>query len=323
MNRLLGSFGCRAHLPLYVRSIGNSRPLPVALPPNLQLADEKVLKPERAPVVPPAQYAFPILNVPTSIPVRKFLEPNVLLKDVTRTPLERRIFEVAIRRDIVHNCVRYIRHKRRQPKKTKRVNEISGSKKKPRQQKGGGQSQVGNKRNSAWRGGQKAFGPVLRDYSIGMMRKERALGMMISLAAKFREGNLYVMDSLAISSHRTSDLATILKGHGLAEKTVLIVDMDYKVDRNLALASANIPDVLVLERRRSNVYEIVKKDVLVLSQAVFEDNQKRLIYQYTHNGKRRTRHAQEKILSECVDLMASRPSQEEEEQSGAQAQASA
>jgi large subunit ribosomal protein L4 len=68
--------------------------------------------------------------------------------------------------------------------------------KKPRPQKGGGQSQVGHKRNSVWRGGQKAFGPVIRDFSIGLNKKTRALGVMITLAAKLPENNLIIIDQL-------------------------------------------------------------------------------------------------------------------------------
>jgi large subunit ribosomal protein L4 len=111
--------------------------------------------------------------------------------------IEDKVFGVAIRKDIVHEVIRYQRHMARQPKKTKRKSEISGSNKKPRPQKGGGVSQAGHKRNSVWRGGQKAHGPVLRDYSIGMNRKVRAMGMMIALAAKLHEGNLIVFDKIA------------------------------------------------------------------------------------------------------------------------------
>jgi large subunit ribosomal protein L4 len=76
------------------------------------------------------------------------------------------------------------------------MSEIRGSNKKPIPQKGGGNSQVGHKRNSSWRGGQKAHGPVLRNYAIDINKKVRALGMMMAIAAKHREGNLIVFDHL-------------------------------------------------------------------------------------------------------------------------------
>lgn len=68
-----------------------------------------------------------------------FENPGLVVDSV---PIDSKIFGVALRKDIVLDVVRYQRHKMRQPKKTKRINEISGSKKKPRPQKGGGASQV-------------------------------------------------------------------------------------------------------------------------------------------------------------------------------------
>ena len=167
-----------------------------ALPSNLKLADDSILN-QPAPSVAesePYLYEFPCMKVPTSMPVHVFQSPGTFAD--TSVLLNSEIFSVAIRKDIVHDNVRNIRHQRRQPNKTKRQVDISGSNKKPRPQKGGGNSQVGNKRNSSWRGGFVAHGPVLRDFSIKINRKVRALGMMMVLTAKFREGNLFVVDQL-------------------------------------------------------------------------------------------------------------------------------
>eukprot|EP01036_Dinobryon_divergens_P034563 gene34563-44678_t len=146
------------------------------LPPNLILTEEKALKPKPAPLIPPEDYLFPILNVPEAIRVIPFREGGV----ASLAPMEKEIFQVPIRKDIVHEVIRYFRAKRRQPHKTKRMSELRGSNKKPRPQKGGGTSQ----RNSAWRGGQKAHGPVLRSFAFRLNKKFRAMGMMIVLAAK-------------------------------------------------------------------------------------------------------------------------------------------
>jgi large subunit ribosomal protein L4 len=99
--------------------------------------------------------------------VAKFAAPGEFTEPA---PLDPTIFGVALRKDIVHEVVRYQRAKVRQPRKTKRIGEIRGSGKKPRPQKGQGVGQIGNRRNSAWKGGQKAHGPVLRDFSIGLNR---------------------------------------------------------------------------------------------------------------------------------------------------------
>jgi len=200
MFQLLRPQNLRPFRPLSLRPL-SSLVRSDSLPPNLVLASLDIFEEEKVPKIPAKDYYFPPLasEIPNSIAVRKFIDiaeevaeqsQNVTVK------LDKVIFEVAIRKDIVHDVVRYHRHQLRQPKKTKRVYEISGSKKKPRPQKGTGASQVGNKRNSSWRGGFKAHGPVLRDYSIELNRKVRALGMMMTLAAKFREGNLIVFDYL-------------------------------------------------------------------------------------------------------------------------------
>jgi large subunit ribosomal protein L4 len=163
------------------------------LPPNLVMNDTRVFEKPVEPNIQPLEYLFPTLNIPRSIEVKVFDKSN---ESVGHVELDPDIFGVAIRKDIILECIRHTRHRLRQPKKTKRMSEIRGSNKKPRPQKGLGRSQVGHRRNSVWRGGQKAHGPVIRDYSIGLNKKMRAKGMMIALAAKFREGNLIVFDRM-------------------------------------------------------------------------------------------------------------------------------
>lgn len=167
----------------------------VNIPSNLQLADVKVLAEPVKPIISQdsMDYWFPSLNTPSTVQVFSFQNPG---RSITDASIDSRVFGVALRKDLVHETIRYQRHKKRQPKKTKTMSEISGSNKKPRPQKGSGSSQVGHKRNSAWRGGAKAHGPVIRDYSIGLNRRVRAMAMMITLAAKLREGNLIVFDEL-------------------------------------------------------------------------------------------------------------------------------
>lgn len=252
-----------------------------ALPSNLKLADSTILDPVVEPEISVEQFSFPLLDVPESIVMKSFLNPGQVAGPIR---LERKIFEVAIRKDIILQAIRYTRNKLRQPKKTKRMSEIRGSNKKPRPQKGTGQSQVGHRRNSAWRGGQKAHGPVLRDYSIGLNKKVRALAMMMSVAAKFREGNLYVFDTLTPLTHRTKELSSLLAGHGLNDSLVLFVD--YPVEEALELSMGNMPKAVAMKLEHLNTYEVVKKHKLVFSQRAFEALQQQLLRQYTSKGKR-------------------------------------
>jgi 50S ribosomal protein L4 len=207
-----------------------------SLPSNLIMSDEIVVAPpvtnsvseppssssQRAAAMHPklegidATFTFPLApgEEPTSVPIFDFNSPG---KVVAEAPLESTIFRAPLRKDVVLQCIVYERHKRRQPKKTKRSNEIRGSTRKPRPQKGGGKSQVGNRRNAAWRGGMKAHGPVLRDYSIKLPRKFRALGFMIALAAKQREGNLVAFDAFRADSPRTKLMVELLREHRLLD----------------------------------------------------------------------------------------------------------
>lgn len=167
----------------------------IVLPPNVKMAENhlSVFIEEPKMNIEPIELLFPPLKVDSSIKVHKFNSPGEFQS--SEAPLNPMVFGVAIRQDIVHEIVRYQRHLFRQPNKTKRSFEISGTTKKPYNQKGTGKAQAGNWRASHRRGGQKAHGPVLRSFAIGMNKKSRAMGLMITLAARHREGNLMVFDN--------------------------------------------------------------------------------------------------------------------------------
>jgi hypothetical protein len=131
---------------------GLSTTTSTVLPPNLHLADANIFEAPKPPVIPNIEFNFPILNPPTTISTLVFRQPGQKASEV---PMNPKIFGVAIRRDIVHEVIRYHRNKIRQPHKTKRPEDLRGSGKKPWAQKGLGKTQVGNKRNSAWIGGFK------------------------------------------------------------------------------------------------------------------------------------------------------------------------
>lgn len=255
------------------------------LPSNLILADIKVLEEPPKPVIPVDDYIFPTLDwsLPEAIKVRVFNNPGHFVRE--DAPINRKIFAVAIRKDIVHEVIRYQRAKKRQPKKLKRMGEISGSKKKPHPQKGTGRARAGNKRNSVWRGGQKAHGPVLRDYSIGCNRKFRAMGMMIVLAAKFREGNLLVFDDIKCETHKTAALHKLLVEHGIYDEIRAII-IDNDLQDNFVIASGNLPNVTILPHQKANVYDLIRCDRLAISRKSFAMLQERVWAQYTYNGKK-------------------------------------
>jgi hypothetical protein len=178
----------------------------VVLPPNLELPDMSVLEPPKPSLIDPLNYLFPQKMISTSMPVRKFLEPEA--GAVEEISLDPRVFNVPIRQDIIHQIVRYQRAKIRQPQSSKRTGDIRGSTRKLYQQKGTGRHRVGQSRKPGRRGGPKAHGPVIRDFSFELNRKMRAMGMMIAIAAKFREGNMIVCDSIRCEVSSASPAAS-------------------------------------------------------------------------------------------------------------------
>lgn len=262
-----------------------------SIPNNIQLADDSVLeapktKPEIENNFDPMMYYFPTMNVPETIKVIPLHDVNENEENIAVDTIEanRKLFEVAIRKDIIHDIVRYIRAKKRQPNKTKRVGEIRGSGKKPVPQKGQGRAQFGNKRNSIWRGGMKAHGPRLEKvFEIQLNRKFRALGMMMVVAAKYREGNLLVFDSLEMDVVKTQKLVKALQRHKVTDHRTLIVDEE--LQGNFEKSCSNINMVSAMPRKWMDVYEIMRNEKLVFSKNSFEQFQKDVVSRYYRKGK--------------------------------------
>lgn len=257
--------------------------VPSDIPTNLHLADMTILEPPPEDIVKPIEYLFPPKDFPSTIEVRSF--QNFEEKSVQVAPLDKRVFGVAIRQDIIHQIIRYQRAKIRQPQCTKGISELRGSTRKLYQQKGTGRSRVGMARVPGRRGGPKAHGPVLRDFSFSLNRKMRAMGMMIALAAKFREGNLIVFDKFELETLKTKALTQLLENHGLLTNMTLFIDNGFQ--DNFATASRNLYHVNTLPENRANVYDIVKHEKLAISMDALATLQERLIAQKSYLGKKK------------------------------------
>ncbi|AVM72579.1 50S ribosomal protein L4 [Magnetospirillum gryphiswaldense] len=172
------------------------------------------------------------------------------------------VFGLAVRNDLLHRMVSYQLSKRRSgTHKTKGISEISGTTKKPFNQKGGGRARQGSLRSAQFRGGATIFGPVVRSHAFDMPKKVRKLALKVALSAKAAEGKLVVLDNATAAAPKTKALAAQFKALGWA--SVLVIDG--AVDGNFALASRNIPHVDVLPEVGANVYDILRRDTLVLT----------------------------------------------------------
>ena len=195
-------------------------------------------------------------------------------KRVGEIELADAVFGVAVRPDLMHRTVRWQLAKRRAgTHKTKAVSEIRGSTRKPFKQKGTGRARVGTRRAPQHRGGVAMFGPVLRDHAHKLPKKVRKLALKSALSAKQADGKLAVVDSLDLGSARTRVLAQRLGKLGWS--SALVIDGD-EVDAGFAQAARNLVEVQVLPQQGANVYDILRRDQLVLTRKAVENLEARL-----------------------------------------------
>lgn len=204
------------------------------------------------------------------------MKTNVISLDnqtVGEIDLADEVFGVPLRTDLLHRAVSYQLSKRRAgTHKTKGISEISGTTKKPFNQKGGGRARQGSLRSPQFRGGATIFGPVVRSHAFDLPKKVRALALRVALSAKAADGKLIVLDQAKLSAPKTKDLATRFAKLGWG--SVLVIDG--AVDDNFALASRNMPFVDVLPSVGANVYDILRRDTLVLTKDAVQALEARL-----------------------------------------------
>ncbi len=178
------------------------------------------------------------------------------------------IFGLEPRTDLIHRVVRWQLAKRQAgTHKALGRAEVSGTTKKFVRQKGSGGARHGNKKAPQFRGGGKAFGPVVRDHGHDLPKKVRALGLKHALSAKAKADSIVVVEDAKAAEAKTKALKAQLSKLGLT--SALIID-GAEVDANFALASRNIPHLDVLPVQGINVYDILRRGKLVLSKAAVE-----------------------------------------------------
>ncbi|ABS64345.1 ribosomal protein L4/L1e [Parvibaculum lavamentivorans DS-1] len=178
------------------------------------------------------------------------------------------VFALEPRGDILHRMVAWQLAKRQAgTHKTKGRSEIALTGKKFVKQKGSGGARHGDRKAPQFRGGGKAFGPVVRSHAFDMPKKVRALALKLALSAKAKSDNLVILDEAKLAEPRTKAAKDAFEKLGL--KSVLIID-GAELDANFALAARNLPNVDVLPVQGINVYDILRREKLVLTKAAVE-----------------------------------------------------
>lgn len=184
------------------------------------------------------------------------------------------IFGLEPRADLLHRMVNWQLAKRRAgTHKTKGISDIQGTTKKPFKQKGTGRARSGSLRSPQNRGGARIFGPVVRDHGFDLPKKVRKLALRHALSSKVADGKLIIVDKVEAKAPRTKDLAGKLSALGISSAVIIGGE---EVDTSFDLAARNLPRIDVLPQQGINVYDILRRDTLVLSRDAVEHLEARL-----------------------------------------------
>lgn len=189
-------------------------------------------------------------------------------KSSGKISLSDEIFGLEPRADILQRMIRYQLAKRRAgTHDVQNRSEINRSNVRMYKQKGTGRARHSTAKAPQFRGGGRAFGPTPRDHAFDLPKKVRALALRHALSSKRASDQIIVIDDFAMKEAKTSAMRGNLKKLGL-ENALFIGGAE--LDMNFALATRNIPNMDVLPVQGINVYDILRREKLVLSKAAVE-----------------------------------------------------
>ncbi|HEX9020389.1 MAG TPA: 50S ribosomal protein L4 [Nitrospirota bacterium] len=185
---------------------------------------------------------------------------NKKVKDVELPAL----FSAEVRPHLVHSAVKnQLANKRAGTAATKNKALVSGGGKKPWKQKGTGRARAGSSRSPLWRHGGTIFGPQPRDYSYALPKKEKRAALVEAIASKAGENRMILLDKIELAEPKTKQMSALLETLGIGESALVLLASE---NRNVALASRNLPDVKVLRMENINVYDLLKYRYLITTQ---------------------------------------------------------
>jgi large subunit ribosomal protein L4 len=188
------------------------------------------------------------------------------------------IFGLEPRQDLIQRCVVWQLAKRRAgTHAVKNRADIARTTKKMYRQKGTGGARHGSQKANLFRGGGRSFGPLVRSHEIGLPKKVRVLALRHALSAKAKDGGIIIIEDAKLADSKaeakTKALKTRFAKLGLAN--ALIVD-GAEIDDGFRLATRNIPNIDVLPIQGINVYDILRRNTLVLTRAALDALEARL-----------------------------------------------
>ncbi|MBQ8892137.1 MAG: 50S ribosomal protein L4 [Bacilli bacterium] len=192
------------------------------------------------------------------------------MEKVNDIKLKKEIFDIEPNDNVVRDAIQVAMSGLRQGTyKVKTRSEVSGGGRKPWRQKGTGRARQGSIRAPQWRGGGVALGPVPRDYSLKMNRKERKLALKSALTYKARDKEIIVVDELSLDVPKTKEMLKLLESLELNNKKVLIVM--HELNENIILAGRNLQNIFMMEPFELNVLDIINADYILADVAAIKD----------------------------------------------------
>ena len=189
---------------------------------------------------------------------------NMENKKVKDIDLPDGVFGYPYKEHLVHLAVTsYLAAQRRGSHKTKNRSDVRGSNRKPWRQKGTGRARVGSTRSPLWRGGGTVHGPQPRSYEKRMGAQEKRNALKSALSRKLEEAAIVVLDQIVLKTHKTGEFAELLEKLGISGRALVVDQYD---NENLALASRNNPNVKAVDALSVNVYDVVDRPQIVVSE---------------------------------------------------------
>ena len=174
-------------------------------------------------------------------------------------------FDGRVHRTALHDAVKaFLANQRQGTAQTKIRKFVTGGNRKPWRQKGTGRARQGSTRSPLWPGGGTIFGPVPRDYRLGLPRKVRRLARRSAFNARALEQAVCVVEPLLFEAPQTKRIAALLEGMALTGRRVLI--LTHGDNRNAVLSARNIPEVTVQRYQDAHPYELLRADAVVIEE---------------------------------------------------------
>jgi len=159
----------------------------------------------------------------------------------------------------------FLANQRQGTHKSKQGNEISGSSRKIKKQKGTGGARAGNIKNPQFKGGGRIFGPIPRDYSFKLNKKVKDLARKSALTYKAKDNSISILEDFNFEAPKTTQYLAMLKALSLSDKKTLFVLPE--ANRNVVLSGRNVQNTKVITASQINTYDVMNADNLVFAES--------------------------------------------------------